>query len=652
MNLLTHIRSLFELVLTEIALDKTRVPDLLAAIKPSGNPEHGDYQANMAMALAKTLGQKPPEVATAIVAKLPANDMLERPTIAGPGFINLKLKPTFLAQAIQRIATDEKLGAEPAATPRRFVIDYSSPNVAKPLHVGHLRSTIIGDALTRTLRFLGHTVITDNHLGDWGTQFGMLIYGYRMFLDKDAYKKNAVRELARIYLQVRKVDETIDILSRGYHEFRDDNAFRTDPIAELSRVYINGMKRAKEGDEDDEDEKKKPVPNPVKDAYRRETAKLHAGDADNKRLWDEFMPPCLEEIDKVYRRLAILPFDFQHGESFYHGMLPTVVEELLRLGAAFESDGAIVIPNAAGNIPRTDDELKKQDPPGLLRKRDGAFTYTTSDLATVQYRVGHFHPDAILYVVDFRQALHFKTLFAEALRWGYDRLELRHVQFGSVLGKDGKPIKTREGGATELSQLLDRAVELGGSLFELIYWQRKANGHDVPDWKDFTDDEKQSIEEAVGIGAVKYADLSQNRTSDYTFDFDKMLATTGNTATYMQYAYARCRAIFRKGEVDEARFRTAPPAVVIGHPAERALALQLLRFPEAVENAANDYLPHLITAYLWDLAKCFSGFFENCPVLKAETPELRDSRLLLVDLVGRVIKQALDLLGIRTVERM
>ncbi len=258
----------------------------------------------------------------------------------------------------------------------------------------------------------------------------------------------------------------------------------------------------------------------------------------------------------------------------------------------------------------------------------------------------------MLYVVDFRQAQHFANLFEAARRWGYKSVELEHVKFGSVLGRDGKPIKTREGGATELTQLLDRAVELGGNLFELTYWQRKANGHDVPKWEEYTDAEKQNIAAAVGIGAVKYADLSQNRTTDYKFDFAKMLAMEGNTATYMQYAYARCRAIFRKGEVDEARFRTSPPAVMITHAAERALALQLLRFPEAVEVAAADYLPHLITAYLWDLAKCFSGFFENCPVLKAETPELKESRLLLVDLVGRVIKQALDLLGIRTVERM
>lgn len=652
MNLLHQIRSLFEPVLAGVAPDPAKLPDYLAAIKPAANADHGDYQANFAMAMAKALGRKPPDLAKEIVAKLPANELLEVPTVAGPGFINLRLKSDFLAAAVRQIATDPKLGVEPAAKPKTIVIDYSSPNVAKPLHVGHLRSTIIGDALTRIVRFLGHTVVTDNHLGDWGTQFGMLIYGYKKLLDKEAYKKNPLRELARLYVAVRQLDETIDLLSRGYHEYRDDAAFRADPIAELTRVYVNGLRRSKESDDDDDDEKKKPVPNPVKAAYREETAKLHAGDAETKQLWDEFMPHCLDELHAVYRRLGILPFEHEHGESFYQPMLTGVVGDMLAQGIAFESDGAIVIPNALGQIPRTEEELKKQDPPGLLRKRDGAFTYTTSDLATVKYRVDHFHPDVILYVVDFRQALHFKTLFAQARRWGYDHVELKHLSFGSVLGKDGKPIKTRAGGAAELRHLLDRAVELGGRLFELYYWTRRAMGHDVPEWEMIVLDERRNIAESVGIGAVKYADLSQNRTSDYTFDFDKMLATNGNTATYMQYAYARCCAIFRKENIDPARYRADPPAVVISHPAERALVLQVLRFPEAVEAAAADYLPHVVTAYLWDLAKAYSVFFENCPVLKAETPELKDSRLLLVDLVGRVIRQALDLLGIRTVERM
>ena len=650
MNLLTQLRSLFEPALTAIAPDKVKVPGYLAAIKPAANAEHGDYQANMAMALAKALGRGSKEetlkVAQEIIAALPPNDMLEPPTVAGQGFINLRLKPEFLAKAVQGIATDPKLGVTPAAKAKTFVIDYSSPNVAKPLHVGHLRSTIIGDALTRILRFLGHTVVTDNHLGDWGTQFGMLIYGYRTFLDKKKYagkNEDKVRELARLYVLVRNLTGAIDILSRGFTHHRDEAAFQANPVAELTRVYVNGLKRASsDADDDDEDTGAKgaPAPNPVADACRQETAKLHAGDSENRKLWNEFMPPCMEEIHKVYKKLEILPFQHERGESHYQPMLAGVVESLQTAGVVEPGEGgSLIIRFGPENV-------------ALVRKRDGAFTYTTTDLATVKSRAEEFKPDAVLYVVDFRQGQHFANLFEAARRWGYTGIELNHVKFGSVLGKDGKPIKTREGGATELMHLLEQAVERGGNLFELVYWQRKANGHDVPKWEDYTDAEKADIASAVGIGAVKYADLSQNRTTDYTFDFAKMLATTGNTAAYMQYAYARCRSIFRKENIDEARFRTSPPAVRVTHPAERALALQLLRFPEAVENAAADYLPHNITAYLWDLAKSYSVFFENCPVLKAESPELKDSRLLLVDLVGRVIKQALDLLGIRVVERM
>jgi arginyl-tRNA synthetase len=645
MNLLTKLRSLFEPALAAVAPDKAKVPDLLAMIKPTANAENGDYQANCAMALAKALGKKPQDVAKAIIAALPANDMLEEPTVAGPGFINLRLKPEFLAKAVREIATDPKLGVAPAAKSLTYVIDYSSPNVAKPLHVGHLRSTIIGDALTRILRFLGHTVITDNHLGDWGTQFGMLIYGYRTFLDKKKYagsNEDKVRELARLYVLVRNLTSTVDILARGFTHFRDAAAFQANPVAELTRVYVNGLKRAAAPDDDDDEggAAGPPAPNPVADCCRAETACLHAGDADNLKLWNEFMPPCMEEIHKVYTKLEILPFNHEHGESFYQPMLAEVVASVQAAGLAEEGEGgSLIIRFGPENV-------------ALVRKRDGAYTYMTTDLATVKYRAEEFKPDVVLYVVDFRQGQHFANVFEAARRWGYTSMTYEHVKFGSVLGKDGKPIKTREGGATELMHLLDQAIELGGNLFELNYWQRKANGHDVPDWKDYLEAEKADIGSAVGIGAVKYADLSQNRTTDYTFDFAKMLATNGNTATYMQYAYARCRAIFRRGEIDETCYRTDPPAVLITHPAERALALQLLRFPEAIEAAVAEYLPHTITAYLWDLAKSYSVFFENCPVLKAETPELVDSRLLLVDLVGRVIKQGLALLGIRVVERM
>ncbi|VTT97333.1 arginyl-trna synthetase : Arginine--tRNA ligase OS=Singulisphaera acidiphila (strain ATCC BAA-1392 / DSM 18658 / VKM B-2454 / MOB10) GN=argS PE=3 SV=1: Arg_tRNA_synt_N: tRNA-synt_1d: DALR_1 [Gemmataceae bacterium] len=606
MNVLHHLRSLFAPVLAEVAPDRAKVPDYLGMVKPSANAEHGDYQANFAMALGKALGQKPQDVAKAVVAKLPANDVFEPPTVAGPGFINLKLKDTWLAGRVRDLATDQKLGVEAVAKPKTFVIDLSGPNVAKPLHVGHLRSTIIGDSLVRILRFLGHTVVSDNHLGDWGLQFGILIHGYK--------------------------------------NFRDDAAFQADPVRELARLYVAINKMFKK-DGDDEDG---PTDDPVKKVCQEETAKLHAGDPENLGLWQQFMPSCLEMLRPIYERLDV-KIDHALGESFYNPLLPGVVEDMIAKGIAFDSKGAIVIPNAKGLVPRTEEEQKKEEPPAILRKRDGAFTYTTTDLATIKHRSVTWKPDAMLYVVGAPQALHFKTVFAQARRWGYDQSEFVHVQFGSMLGPDRKPFGARKGGVVELMDLLDDAGRLSLQKYEENTAARRAVGHKV---LELTDAEKHEIGEVVGVGAVKYADLSQSRTTDYVFDLDKMTATDGNTAAYMQYAYARGRAIFREGEIDDSRFRTNPPPVVVSHPTERALALQLLRFPEVVEAAAAEYLPHLITAYLWDLAKCYSGFYVNCPVLKAESPELKDSRLLLVDLVGRVIKQALDLLGIRTVERM
>jgi len=607
MNLLTKIRSLFEPVLAGLAPDKGKVPELLATIKSANNTEHGDYQANVAMALGKALGQKPNDLAKAIIARLPDNEMLEEPTVAGPGFINLRVKSSFLGKAVQGIATDPKLGVQPVAKPRTFVIDLSGPNVAKPLHVGHLRSTIIGDSLVRILRFLGHTVIGDNHLGDWGTQFGILLYGYK--------------------------------------NYRDETAFAADPVRELLRLYIHvrGLFKKK-----DEEEEEGPTDDPVLKSCQEETAKLHAGDRENVALWQKFMPACLEMLRPIYDRLDV-KIDHALGESFYNPMLPGVVDDMLAKKIAFESKGAVVIPNAKGIIPQTDEEQKKEEPPAIIRKRDGAFTYTTTDLATIKYRAERWKPDAMLYVVGSPQALHFRTIFSQARRWGYDKISFQHVQFGSMLDKNRKMFGTRKGGVIELMVLLDEAAKLGLEKYEENSAERRAHGHDVPV---LNDEEKKEIAEVVGTGAVKYADLCQHRTTDYVFDIDKMTGTDGNTAAYMQYAYARCRNIFRKGEVDEIRFRTEPPDVILNQPAERALAMQLLRLPEALAAAEAEFIPHMVTVYLWDLAKATSVFYEACPVLKAETQELKNSRLLLVDLVGRVIKQALDLLGIRTVERM
>jgi arginyl-tRNA synthetase len=573
------------------------VPDpapYAAMLKPAQGARFGDYQANCAMPLAKVLNKKPPEVAREIVQRLALGDMLEAPEVAGPGFINLRLRTDWLAHQLQAMAKDERLGVEPVPAPRAVVIDYSSPNVAKPMHVGHLRSTIIGDALARLYRFLGHRVITDNHLGDWGTQFGILLYGYK--------------------------------------HFRDDEAFNADPVRELARLYVHVRGLFRAPGEDDEDEN---AADPVQQACREETAKLHAGDEENVRLWKMFMPYCLEDIDRIYRRLDV-HFDHTLGESFYNPMLPGVVRDLLRQGIAQESEGAVIISQGEGK------------PPALIRKRDGAYTYTTTDLATIRYRLQEWHAQSVLYVVDFRQKLHFENLFEAARRWGC-AADLEHVSFGTVLGRDRKPFKTRSGGVPELGELLDEAVRHAEEVYQRNRQEALGRGEEAPD---LGPDELGCVYEVVGYGAVKYADLCQNRTTDYVFDWDKMMATDGNTATYMQYAYVRNRGICRKGQVDEHLLRADPPLPTLDHPAERGLAVQLIRFSEALDAAAADYRPSLITAYLWDLAKTYSGFYSQCSVLKAETPELRRSRLLLCDLTARVIQRGLDLLGIRTVERM
>ena len=588
MNLLSRVQAQVRAALDGLVPDPA---PYVAMVKATQDPKHGDYQANCAMSLAKVLGKKPRDVAQELIDRLPLDDLLEKPEIAGPGFINLRLKDTWLAEQVRAVASDERLGVGAAEPAKTFVIDFSSPNVAKPLHVGHLRSTIIGDALARLLRFLGHHVVTDNHLGDWGMQFGMLIYGYKNFLDRAAFDQDPVRELTRLYLHVRSLIK-----------------------------------------EKDEEEKKD---DPITQAARLETAKLHAGDPENVRIWQLFMPHCLEEIELVYRRLDVA-FDHRHGESFYNPMLPEVVDDLKDRGIAQMSRGALVI------------TFGENEPAAILQK-NGAFTYTTSDLATIRYRVTQWRPDAILYVVDFRQALHFKHLFEAARRWGYDQVAMEHISFGSVLGEDGKPIKTRAGGAVELGDLLDEAVQHARDVYEAGRQEDLATG-EASDA--LTPDERQEIAEAVGIGAVKYADLSQNRTSDYVFSFPKMLAMNGNTATYMQYAYVRNRGIFRKAGVDPEALRANAPPVLLTSPHERALAVHLLRLEERLAVAAEEYQPSVVTAYLWDLAKTYSGFFQNCPVLRADTPELRASRLLLCDLTARVLQLCLRLLGIKTVERM
>jgi arginyl-tRNA synthetase len=565
--------------------------DALSQIKASSDSKFGDYQFNGSMGLAKEAKVSPRKVAEKIVEFFALPDVLEPVEIAGPGFLNLRIKTQWLAEKIQQMAADPRLGVLKPEKVKTFVIDFSSPNVAKPMHVGHLRSTILGDSLARTLRFFGHTVITDNHLGDWGTQFGIILHGYKHMLDEKAFQNEPVKELARLYVEVRKLFKTPEEIAKG-------------------------------------------VVDPVQNACRDETAKMHPGDQTNLELWRKFMPVCLGEIDLVYQRLGV-HFDHTYGESFYQPFLNKVVQDLSASGLARESEGALAI------------FLNEDATPALIRKSDGAFTYMTTDLATIQYRVEQWKPDAILYVVDSRQSLHFSQLFQIAQQWLGQQTRLEHISFGSVLGADRKPIKTRSGDAVaSLDQLLDEAVRLAKEVYQAAYHQEGET------------QSKESLEDlsrvgdVVGIGAVKYADLCQNRTSDYVFNWEKMMAMEGNTATYMQYAYARNRSIFRKGELNPDNYRNALIPVLLDTAEERGLALQLFRFEEALTLALVDYKPSLITSYLWDVAKAYSVFFQNCPVLKAPNEGIRQSRLLLCDLTARVLKQGLELLGISVLEKM
>lgn len=582
MNLQTLLQERFHAASAQLTGQLASKPD---TIKPTKDPKFGDYQANGAMALAKQLGKKPQEIAKELVAKLDTSG-LESPEVAGPGFINLRFTSEWLADRVYELARDARLGVAAVKKPLNYVIDYSSPNVAKPMHVGHLRSSIIGDSLTRLLRFLGHQVVTDNHLGDWGTQFGILIYGWKHFLDQAALEKDPVDEMVRLYVHVRNL-------------IKD------------------------EGCDDDEEAGGKTIA----EACRQETAKLHRGDPVNVALWKRMMPWCQAELDRVYRKLGILPFDYTLGESYYNPMLADVVKELKAKGIAEESRGALVVFHG------------EDQPPSLVQKGDGAYTYTTTDLATIRHRVDVLKANVVLYVVDFRQSLHFQQLYRIARNWGYTQVHLEHISFGSVLGTDGKPIKTREGGAIELGTLLEEAIQRARTIVD-------------ENSSDLSEADRQKIAEAVGIGAVKYADLCQNRSSDYLFSWEKMLSTKGDSGAYMQYAYARIRSIFRKIGVTPENIRSLAPAVMLNTPAERLLALTLLRFPEALEAAQAEYKPSAITAYLWDLANAFSKFFDQCPVQKAETKELQQSRLLLCDLTARVLQKGLDLLGIQTIEQM
>lgn len=554
-----------------------------AILRKSSDPKHGDYQVNGVMPLAKQLKKAPRELAVPVAVRLAEHAAIEKAEVAGPGFVNLTLRETWIAARLAESLRDPRDGVPEAETRQKIVVDYSSPNIAKQMHVGHLRSTILGHALVQLLRFQGHEVIGDNHLGDWGTQYGLLIAGLRALGGGDA----KAAELS---------------------------------LAELEQIYKDASKKA----ETDE---------AFKDEARRELAKLQSGDPANRALWERFVAITKRENDKVYSRLGV-SFEWSKGESFYEPMLPHVVEDLLASGIAREDQGAICV--FFGEWSDAPPKLAKQKTPFLVRKKDGAFLYSTSDIATIRHR-RELGVERAIYVVDSRQSQHFEQLFAVAQRLGIP-MALEHVGFGMVLGQDGTPLKTRDasGKVLTLVSLLDEAEARAAEVI-------RAQGLDIPE------DELEKVARAVGAGAVKYADLRQNRVSDYTFDFEKLIEFKGNAGPYMQYAAARVGSIFRKGGIDETAI--APETITLDHPAELALGRQLARFADVVHAAADTSQPHLLTDHLYAVAREFSTFFEACPVLKSEGTT-RDSRLALCAIAGRQLRRGLAMLGIEVVERM
>jgi arginyl-tRNA synthetase len=555
------------------ALAAAGLPDA-GELTPATDPRFGDYQTNAALVLGKQRAENPREVAEKIVGHLNVDDLCEPTVVAGPGFINLTLRPGAVAEKAASVLGNEKLGVAEIGTPRRrILIDFGSPNVAKPMHVGHIRSTVLGDALARIATFLGHEVIRDNHIGDWGTQFGMVIYGWKNLLDQRALQQNPLAEIVRIY--------------------KETNALAaSDPQ--------------------------------VREACRQELVKLQAGDKENIDIWNECVAFSMQDFEHVYELLDI-HYDIQCGESFYSDRLPGVVERLLKSGIAEISEGAVVV--FFRDIPELADK------PCIIRKRDGGFNYATTDIATVDYRLDDLNADSVWYVVGAPQTLHFKQIFEIARRQGY-KADLRHITFGSILGEDRKLMKTRSGENVPLRELLEEACRRARKIIE------EKN-------PDLSEAEKIDVAQKIGIGAVKYADLSQYRMTDYVFSWDKMLSLQGNTAPYLQNAYVRIRSIFRKaGE-------SAPKIdkLVLCDSAEITLAKRLCQFAEIVPQVLNDFRPNILANYLFEVANSFHTFYEACPVLKSEEPA-RSSRLALCNLAGRVLQRGLDLLGIKVPEKM
>ncbi len=562
-------------------------------LTPATDPRFGDYQTNAALVLGKQRSEKPRIIAEKIVAHFDVNHLCEPPVVAGAGFINFTLRPDAIGKKTAEVLRDERLGIAEATSKKHIVIDFGSPNVAKPMHVGHVRSIVLGDALARVAEFLGHEVIRDNHIGDWGTQFGMVIYGWKNLLDQRALQRN--------------------------------------PLAEIVRVYKETNERAASDPQ-------------VREACRQELVKLQAGDKENIDIWNECVAFSMQDFDHVYELLDVR-YDIQCGESFYNDRLAGVVERLLKSGIAEVSEGAVVV--FFRDIPELADR------PCIIRKRDGGFNYATTDIATIDYRVNDLKADTVWYVVGAPQILHFKQIFEIARRQGY-KADFRHITFGSILAEDRKLMKTRSGENVPLRDLLEEACRRSRKIIE------EKN-------PDLSEEEKIGIAQKIGIGAVKYGDLSQYRMTDYVFSWEKMLSLQGNTAPYLQNAYVRVRSIFRKagesavatplrgvdigGQQIETGRRPVATALSLEDSAEINLAKRLCQFAEIVPQVLNDFRPNILANYLFEVANAFHTFYEACPVLKSEEPE-RSSRLALCDLTGRVLHRGLDLLGIKVPEKM
>ena len=545
-------------------------------IQNSTKKEFGDFQTNFAMVSSKLIGKNPREIASTLVDNFKENDIIEKLEIAGPGFINIYLKNNFLNEELKKVE-NEKYDFSFLNTDKTIIIDYSSPNIAKRMHIGHLRSTIIGDSIKRTLQFLGFHTLADNHIGDWGTQFGKLIVAYKNWLNKKSYEE--------------------------------------DPIGELERIYVQFSDEAK----------KNPA---LEDEAREELKKLQLGDEENQKLWKEFIDISLKEYNKIYDRLGV-NFDYYYGESFYNDMMPAVLEELKEKGIAREDQGALV-------VFFENDKLS----PAIVQKKDGSFLYTTSDLATMKFRKDELNVDEAVYLTDDRQQNHFKQVFeiGEMLGEPYN-YKKTHVVFGIMRFGDGMIFSSRSGNIIRLVDLLDEAK----TQVKKVIDEKNPN---IPE------EEKEKIAEIVGSGAIKYFDLSQNRTSDITFTWDKVLSFEGNTGPYLQYTYVRIMSIFRKLKEENINVENKDIILENMNGVERELAVELLRFPQTVVKSYESYRPNIIADYLFDIAKLFNNFYNSNSILKEENKKVMDARILLAEKTAFILKEGLGLLGINTVDRM